>query len=52
MSFREAALHGGVSAAHIVRQDVGLASNYTVDQENEVIPCMAKMFSYWRYYQR
>lgn len=52
MSFVETALHGGVAAAYVVRQDVGLSSDYTINQENEVIPCMAQVFSYWRYDQR
>lgn len=46
MSLREATLHGGVAVAYIVGQDVRLTSDYAVDQKDEMIPCMAQVFSY------
>ena len=38
------AFHGDVADALVIRQDIRLTCNHTIDQESEVIPCMAYVF--------
>lgn len=47
--FGAAALHGGVTVAYVIRQNIGLAPNYAINQEHEVISRMAEVFSCWNY---